>query len=84
MWKPLVQSNAINYFTIPVELWAFLLQKIWTNKSEHLPLWSYGLAREVMPEISFQLQTKNKVIQVILTNFDVKYNLQLCKVKLLA
>lgn len=31
-----------------------------------------------MPEISFQLQTKNTGIHVILTNFDVKYNLQLC------
>lgn len=34
-------------FTFPVELWAFLLDYIWTNQIKRLQLWSYGLTREV-------------------------------------
>lgn len=34
-------------FTFPVELWAFLLDYIWTNQIKRLLLLSYGLTREV-------------------------------------
>ena len=64
-------------FTFPVELWAFLLDCIWTRSDRTS---STVIIRT--NTWSFQLQTNDTVI--ILTNFVVEYNLQLCKLTLLA